>query len=130
MNRQQKSRIRKWIKALKSKDYNQGQGYLFALKDDTPYHCCLGVAASIYAKENNLEPLENSKVAALGSDYHAPNGEFISQDVMDFYGLTESDPKVTIKDNGVKESVSLTTLNDHKSYTFKQIADVLKDNFL
>lgn len=45
MTTDSKRKIRKWVKALRSGEYNQGEGNLCAVdKDGNAHYCCLGVA--------------------------------------------------------------------------------------
>lgn len=54
LTEEQKENRREWVEALRSGDYKQGQGNLFASKDDREEYCCLGVACSIlgYKKQD------------------------------------------------------------------------------
>ena len=48
MNKLHKKRIQKWVDALKSGEYKQGQSRLRNIENK---YCCLGVACDIYEKQ-------------------------------------------------------------------------------
>ena len=56
----------KWLKALRSGEYTQGQGFLKQMKDNTPQYCCLGILCDIAAKEGILEWEQED----FGSPFH------------------------------------------------------------
>lgn len=69
-----KKLLKKWIKALRSGDYEQGEGSLCS--DDGRRFCCLGVLADIQGFEwevasDGLIPVykNNRKMARSSSDY-------------------------------------------------------------
>jgi hypothetical protein len=103
----------KWVSALRSGDYKQGQNFL---RTDNGF-CCLGVLCDLYIKENNVEwELVNNgnyyefqyKVAALPLS------------VIEWSGVEGYNPLVN------DEIGTLSELNDSGS-TFEQIADVIED---
>ena len=107
----------RWVAALRSGDYIQGQG---SLKNGDKF-CCLGVLCDILAKE-------------LDVDWEAPGRGFhrelfdgytyllpdIIKEEVDLEGL---DPVITIKDE--KEFIS--QFNDERGITFAELADAIEE---
>jgi hypothetical protein len=102
-----------WIEALRSDKYSQTRQRLH----DKNGYCCLGVACELFSKEleiyREFDSLEREVFD--GCSLNLP------RKLADFLGLVDEDG--SSKDN---QSRTLTDLNDHKLYTFKQIADELE----
>lgn len=119
---------KKWVEALRSGDYRQTQNALQHTKDtdENPEgFCCLGVLCDVAVKEGldiKVVPLNGGQVL-YGSDEDARLGE-LPRSVMEWAGLTSSDPIVEVPDLDY-ESESLSTLNDTYNYDFDMIADVI-----
>lgn len=99
---------KKWVKALRSGEYNQCTSQL----QDHKGYCCLGVACAVYEKET-------------GNELYKENGQYNSGNLTDSYqevkkwlGLNTS--------IGSYKGGNLAALNDIENYTFKQIADVIE----
>lgn len=117
---------RLWTEALRSGDYEQGQGQL--RRDDdgdvfgpTPLeasqYCCLGVACEIAKKAGVIE-------------FYDPSAATLPIPVALWLGLkTGSGPLkevvVAHSGGGIREDDSLWELNDHAGYTFEQLADII-----
>ena len=103
----------KWLKALRSHDYEQGDGTLYDANSNT--YCCLGVACRMEY------PLQYLKA----SDGYASLIEK-SQDQLKFD--LKKIPK-ELKGNLITNRLvkRLTRMNDYKS-SFKKIADWIEDN--
>ena len=104
----------KWVDALRSGDYKQGQNYL---RTDNGF-CCLGVLCDLYGKENNVEwNLVNN-----GQNYEFEEFEsYLPPFVVEWAGVEEDAPRI----NG--EIGTLSELNDTGS-TFEQIADLIEEH--
>lgn len=112
----------KWLKALRSGEYKQGEGSLIT-KDDE--FCCLGVLSDLYLKEHG-EAWGDEKDQFPNSTYRFCRGEayFLSESVMEWAGLKEEDPqiRILIQSCTIKGLYRLSELNDGKE-SFEEIAD-------
>src|SRR5579859_2213917 len=110
----------KWLAALRSGEYEQGQNYL---NSDNQF-CCLGVLCDIYGKENDIA----WKVSGVGNamSMHSSRG-ILPDKVRDWAELVYKDPLVQIpnSETGVPYSENISTLND-SGKTFLQIADFIE----
>jgi len=106
----------KWVSALRSGEYQQGQ---YCLRTDNGF-CCLGVLCDLYGKENNVEwePSTHYKNAYAFQDM----ATILPLSVMEWVGVGEGNPPV----NG--GPFTLGELND-KGFTFNEIADVIEKQF-
>jgi len=101
----------KWVAALRSGNYKQGQGCLMA-----PFKqfCCLGVLATemgIKTRKTSFSSSSNYK------QFVFPDGDIRQYDVpAGFCGLTE------------KQIDRLTDMNDEQHMTFDQIANWIQKN--
>jgi hypothetical protein len=102
----------KWVDALRSGDYQQGQCYL---RTNSGF-CCLGVLCDLYGKENNVEWQHNEVVG-----YFYENHSFsLPSSVLEWAGLEYCNPRVDDETN------SLAGLND-KGSTFIEIANLIEE---
>ena len=90
----------KWIEALESGEYHQGQCKLF----DGKNYCCLGVAYTI----------AGNAFACTGPNFYTTGGNLNYLDPED-YGLTSD------------QQFRLANLND-EGQSFKEIADYIRNN--
>ena len=109
MTEQQKENVRKWVAALRSGKYEQGQKRLRSMSNK---FCCLGVACDLYDPEKWV-PIED-----LDSVRHLGHGARPDFDVLDYFGLDED----TI--------IPLMQMNDAEGATFNQIADYIEAKLL
>lgn len=110
---------KKWIEALESGQYQQGQG---ALCRTNGKMCCLGVAAHIFAAENGVAP----ELIKDGS----------YQDCYDYADEHSVAPIYVIRTLSLNDAVGggtgemlafpLVGLNDSHNYSFAQIAEHLR----
>ena len=96
----------KWVDALRSGEYQQGQ---YCLRTDNGF-CCLGVLCDLYGKENNVE---------WNGDMFQDMVVVLPLFVVEWSGIVNSNPYVN------DEISTLGELND-KGSTFEQIADVIE----
>lgn len=115
MDEQQKQRIKRWIEALRSGEYQQAQDALRVLdefdEDEGSYcYCCLGVACQIsgLGDWNDRDQYRDGK--GLADCYLPP-------EVADYFGLTH------------EEQHTLAEMNDGGS-DFGTIADFIEQKIL
>jgi hypothetical protein len=129
----------KWINALRSGDYEQGQG---ALKNPDGQYCCLGVLCDLYDKHRMEEfgaksswtvdtVSLNEYISVLGdrSEVGVPPNA-----VVDWAGLSDNNPDILIDfEDEVGDSrppcswtFAIAELNDDKGFTFNELADLIE----
>jgi hypothetical protein len=96
----------KWVDALRSGEYQQGQ---YCLRTDNKF-CCLGVLCDLYGKENNVE---------WNGDMFQDMVAVLPLSVIEWSGVGDGNPFVNAQTD------SLIGLND-KGSTFNEIADVIE----
>ena len=105
-----KKRIKnKWVKALRSGEYNQCAGKLVTERCLGDSFCCLGVLTNLYVEEKG-----NAKEAWY------PIGT-LSEVVMKWADMKSK--------GGQFRGSTLIHLNDTERYSFKEIATVIEDNW-
>ena len=106
MNKQVK---RKWLKALRSGEYQQGDSQLLNKNNGNSYYCCLGVLEDIYRKEHGyLFPFEYQRYG-----YH-------TRPCAKWSGLDNSEKEGTAR--------TLTGMNDDDQLPFSEIANWIEKN--
>ena len=107
----------KWVAALRSGEYTQGQG---SLKNAKSEYCCLGVLCSV-AKKEGLEVVEkyNTKLESYTFD---GDRTFLPYSVRDWAQLSTEAPYVLVG-AGMER---LDHLNDSGDFSFDQIADLIE----
>jgi hypothetical protein len=124
--------MKKWVKALRSKKYKQGQRALkIKTKAGTVKHCCLGVLCELYQKESNKKlQVTNRKVE---KDEDLPQRCSVYSFAKNDTGL----PGVVMRWAGMKTDdgwiegnrhVTLACMNDD-GCSFEKIADTIEDRF-
>jgi hypothetical protein len=110
MNQEIKAR---WVSALRSGKYEQGQHYLC----EEGKFCCLGVLCDIVKDDLGLKwELFNNHMYIGGSS------KSLGNKIADYCGLL-SDPLVDI---GEDDNKFLTVINDKLGYDFNEIADLIE----
>lgn len=107
-----------WVNALRSGEYEQGQGALFY--ENT--YCCLGVLCDLAIK-NGVDVLVEKN-----EDYtHNFDGQnhYPPKNVLDWAGLDKKDPDV-IHDGNVR---SVALLNDEYDLSFSDIANLIEKEY-
>ncbi len=107
---------KKWVEALRSGEYRQGDSYLY--NKDTDCYCCLGVACRVYEQETENE-LENSDTLLL-PDFQRFSTLKDYPEVQKWLGLRTPNGEL---DKGR----DLTLLNDIQEKSFSEIADVIEE---
>jgi len=120
----------KWLTALRSGEYLQGEGRLFNSQDNS--YCCLGVLCDI-SGVGDWDGRAYYVIEGIGSGWLLPTGM-----ALDIFGTTTDLPDGyyapddyanqdgTLPFKGHEGTVSLTALNDSGQFTFDQIADVIE----
>lgn len=110
---------KRWIAALRSGEYQQGQG---ELKTSSGTYCCLGVLCEL------------AKADGVGGWNHLRNFEVNANDlssgalpagVREWAGLESSDPRVVNESDGQKWHLS--SVNDNLQFDFNKIADLIEE---
>jgi len=104
----------KWVSALRSGDYQQGECYL--RKEDG--FCCLGVLCDLYGKEDNVEWTPSGFDNAYA--FQGNVGDLPSS-VIEWAGVEGQNPDI---DNGTE---TLAGLND-TGCTFEEIAHIIENH--
>ena len=105
--------VRKWIKALRSKNYEQGQSKLIIISEDGNYSFCfLGVACDLYDKIEGM--CSKTKKKILDGHYDADCEGYMPKSVVNWLKLT------------MDERNELVGMNDIYNKSFKQIAAYLE----
>ena len=95
----------RWIEALRSGKYRQGEGVLAAQDDDGVYsYCCLGVLGRVCGLSN--QDLDGRRMPRDSS--------------------TCQEPWHTGLDNATEST--LASLNDNSRLSFEKIADIIEEN--
>lgn len=95
----------KWVKALRSGEYEQGKSQLRNKFDNT--YCCLGVLCEI------------SKKGFIDSNWN------LSKEIQTWAGMATSNGSLEDKIHYTK-STDLTILNDIDNMSFDEIADIIQ----
>lgn len=136
--------MRKFVEALRSGKYQQGQKRLEKSLNGVTYNCCLGVACRV-AMADGLNLTTN---VGTGSIYEGPvtsfelDTAFMPGAVADWLGLdyqTEFDdlsdgnannPGLLVDDSGELKLLSASMLNDSLNLSFSEIADAFERTYL
>lgn len=138
-------RILKWVEALESGKFKQGTEFLHII--DTEQYCCLGVACTLNRK---VEGMPHQTERFVGEDwakvmvekFGGPRGNSgsLTDEMIQWLGFDRIPGDSIDLANGPViykgERTTLVDLNDGnnnfqvKSLTFKQIAKVIRRNFL
>ena len=107
----------KWVDALRSGKYVQGQSCLRKTVEGVSTFCCLGVACDVYRAEvgGHWGAIDRPGAIYFTDPDNDIVAAFLPPSVAKWLGLAWNDGQMP-KDR-------LTTLNDSDKYTFAQIAD-------
>lgn len=109
---------KKWVEALRSGKYKQGEGYLRSADDK---FCCLGVLCDIVSPEGWAKCLS-------GRYNHGVNGITLPGKVSEATGVTSQGGIAVPVAYGGTTCHFLIELNDAGA-TFEEIADVIEEQF-
>ena len=138
--------IRKWCEALESGKYKQGYGALTQVDcDGNEEDCCLGVAAKTFpeiapaVRKQIVRSFAGKEVVAYGDEEEIA-WDTLPRKLAVFLGINDSGrfpagyfaslPSVRQKVFDCFPINSLMELNDEAKYSFKQIAKVIRKQFL
>ena len=120
---------KKWVKALRSGKYKQGECYLKQLNDNgQAKHCCLGVLCELYN-----ESMRQNHKKTLSTKIRSKN----STDCVTFNNKENELPKIVMKWADIKDSIGCYTIETevgslgHKNdigITFNTIANFIEKN--
>ena len=116
---------KRWIEALNSDEYKQTKN---RLKDSTGY-CCLGVLTDLYVKEHNQEwkYYEESHIYYFNDvESGQREGTILPYCVVNWSGLEYVDPYFHVSNT---DDVNYLTILNDEGYSFKQIAQIIEENF-
>ena len=134
-----KDKLKLWVDALRSGEYQQGKNSLAKYDDDgTLKFCCLGVACEVAIKDGLNLPVFEATAFPDNRPVRREYGQgrdigFMPEEVCEWLGhddtnvivdLLEYIPEIT----NPQEYVAY--LNDGDSWTFEQIADALERTYL
>lgn len=118
---------KKWVEALRSGEYRQGEGYL---QDHEGKFCCLGVACEIFSLEYHhsdsflpSEAIPRLKLRDEAGDIFSS----LAVEELEKYLVTEEDKR--IYRNACEDGYAYTDLaqiNDN-GYSFKMIANIIEN---
>ena len=123
---------KKWVDALRSGEYKQGQG---RLKNEKNEYCCLGVLCDLAVKEGVVQEKRVTEPFRAHPDYFFDKQDaFLPASVVEWAGLNSTGTLVrmgdgifTVRVEYNEERTSLSALNDAKGLTFNEIADLIKE---
>ncbi len=112
----------KWIAALRSGKYEQGQTKLRTLEDT---YCCLGVLCDLAIKEGVIEDWKLDSVAALNASnvWHADGAhEYLPVSVQKWAGINSENPVLDDEES----SFTLADENDNGA-SFHTISNLIEE---
>jgi len=129
VNQEIKSR---WLAALRSDDYTQGRNYLRTTTvdvDPVVQHCCLGVLCELAVADGVVaagedRPSDFIRRWAFPIGDGGYNDGTLPDEVMDWAGLSDSDPGVPFGDD---DSLMLSSVNDDEGLSFAEIANLIEE---
>lgn len=115
-----------WLKALRSGDYQKGQG---ALRTSNGKYCCLGVLCEIAGVPREDRQNESSRydVTDHGSNYST---SYMPDRIADYFGIriALNFKNLVMLDGGKFENIA--EINDSTlGYSFEQIANIIEAQF-
>jgi hypothetical protein len=122
---------KKWVRALRSGLFQQGQGYLRKENDGNSegvkspdLFCCLGVACELAAIEGvNISKRKKTEHIDGEYEYDGSTG-LLPESVLEWLGLSSTDGHFQLENHFTS---SLTEMND-SGKTFEEIADFIERN--
>ncbi len=131
MNKMNPEIKEKWVSALLSGKYDQGDGKLRSVNG----YCCLGVLCDIYSHEHNQEwkfrGNEETNLQPQDYWYFDDESEFLPESVRDWAGITQKSPyvKIDVQEDNEEENwfyhEHVADLND-SGYTFTELANLIQ----
>lgn len=124
--------IQKWVDALRSGDYKQGEGALVSGSDSDKHYCCLGVACAIAANEGIVSYDGSGGYNRHGEyeDYSDHSDTELPEVVKVWLGVNAVDPLIATSGEGVEERIHAINANDSLGWSFEQIASAVERTYL
>lgn len=131
--------MKKWIKALRSGKYRQGQNTLkqFDSKGQ-PKHCCLGVLCELYndtMKKNKKKTLPEKVINNYDFNYgitkFGSKTDILPKEVMKWSGIKDNIGAfipLSKSNEGISHEENLADLND-SGRKFQTIANIIEKNY-
>jgi hypothetical protein len=116
MNKEIKAR---WLAALRSGEYEQGQGQLVS---EEGHYCCLGVLCDLHSKDMGIAwkgGYNGAKAYYMGEDALLPTA------VQEWAGLPDN-TGANMRIDGTEAAREITALNDD-GYTFTQLSELIEE---
>ena len=124
---------KKWVRALRSGKYKQGECYLKQFNDrGETEHCCLGVLCELYndsMRKNHKKTLSTKVIEELGINcvlFNKKGGE-LPRVVMNWAGMNDPTGRYFTTGRYSIENDSLADMNDCGK-TFKTISNFIEKN--
>ena len=130
----------KWVKALRSGKYKQGEAYLCQITSKGKKHCCLGVLTEMYQAEQKAKK-KKALPTKVGKIYHDASfdvvkyggGEYAAEGlpvaVRRWAGIEGRLGELfDVGLDGVGVYESLSRMND-EGHSFKKIANFIEKNY-
>jgi len=109
----------RWIAALRSGEYKQGDGYLAEFQDGSYHYCCLGVLYEIAVADgvinSSLSPMDDYDGNYGSSKSHS----YLPDEVIDWAELRSNNPWIANSSN------TLAGFNDSGA-SFEEIANIIE----
>jgi hypothetical protein len=126
-----KERLRLWVAALRSGEYEQGQEALASLRGDLPpAYCCLGVACEVAIKNGlPLRRIENDELGKVRYDDAGGGLPFAAGEWFGFPSdplIHSGDPYISAAPHFMAEPIRASVANDALLWSFAHIADAIE----
>lgn len=128
MTPEQKDRVRKLVRVLRTTKRKQGTGNLAKiLTPRQKSYCCLGIACEMAIKEGLEVDREVERYAHANVVRYGGTTTTLPKLVMDWFGFEDFDPTL-IDESEIRTTA--TDLNDERNYNFKRIAAAFERTYL
>ncbi|MFY1688153.1 hypothetical protein [Plantactinospora sp. WMMB782] len=108
---------RKWVAALRSGEFAQGEGALRRTTPSGDRYCCLGVLCEVAVRAGVIE---QSQPNDHGFHYYGVASAVLPPSVVEWAGLDSTIPSVGAP------AAPLTIHNDSGQFTFAELADLIE----
>ena len=113
---------KRWVKALRSGDYEQGAESLANVEENGITYCCLGVLCELAVKEGIIRSKKNKSSIRYGGPTDGKT-DLLPDKVVRWAGLKNNDG-----DRHKPDTHTLAELNDDYAWSFKKIAKYIEEN--
>lgn len=125
-----KEKLKLWLDALRSGEYQQGYGRLANIDETGSVgYCCLGVACEVAIKDG-LDLLRDVGLRNINYGLAYDSG-YLPEEVQQWLELDDNNVMVEFTDSeGNTRDEHVAFLNDTQNWTFEQIADAVEAKYL